>query len=38
MLAGEQYGPEYKKVNPSRKIPALIDGDFRLGESHTIMR
>jgi len=34
----QQKTPEYAKVNPLQKIPALEDGDFKLSESHAIMR
>ena len=33
---GEHQGPEYKKINPVGKLPALVDGDFVLTESVAI--
>ena len=29
-------GAEYLKINPNGKVPALVDGDFRLFESMAI--
>lgn len=34
----EQRSEEYLKVNPFGYLPSLIDGDFKLFESHAIMR
>ena len=34
----DQYSPEFKKINPNAKVPALTDGDLNLFESHTILR
>lgn len=36
MHAGEHRKPEYKKINPVAKVPALIDGDFCVWDSHAI--
>ena len=30
IMAGEQYGEAFTKINPSRFVPVLEDGDFRL--------
>jgi glutathione S-transferase len=30
--------PEYGALNPTRKVPTLIDGDLAIWESHTILR
>jgi glutathione S-transferase len=38
ILKGEHYGDAYTKLNPSRLIPMLEDGAFRLTESATILR
>ena len=39
---GRQFGntatPEYGDINPTRKIPALVDGDQVVWESNTILR
>ena len=34
----EQYNEDFKKVNPNAKVPAILDGDFPLYESHTILK
>jgi glutathione S-transferase len=34
--AGENRRPDYLALNPTGKIPALADGDFRLWESNAI--
>lgn len=40
--AGLQFGridtPAYHRLNPNRRIPTLVDGDFVLWESHAIIR
>ena len=40
--AGMQYGrntePDYLKMNPNGRVPTLVDGDFVLWESSSIMR
>jgi len=33
MMAGEHRSPEFLKINPAGKLPALVDGDFVLTES-----
>ncbi|XP_026784929.2 glutathione S-transferase theta-1b [Pangasianodon hypophthalmus] len=38
LMAGEHYGEEFGKINVMRKVPALRDGDFCLGESVAIMQ
>lgn len=35
---GDLTAPEYTKLNPNRKIPTLVDGDFALWESNAIMQ
>lgn len=39
---GRQFGntatPEYAALNPTRKVPTLLDGDLVIWESHTILR
>ncbi|GJU55873.1 glutathione S-transferase T1-like protein [Tanacetum coccineum] len=34
---GQQYTPEYKAINPMSKVPAIVDGRFKLFESHAIL-
>ena len=33
MMTGENRSPEFLKINPAGKLPALVDGDFVLTES-----
>jgi glutathione S-transferase len=33
----ETESPEYRAINPMGKVPALVDGDFRLWESNAIL-
>ena len=39
---GRQFGntetPEYLAMNPTKKVPTLVDGDLVIWESHTILR
>ncbi|MBW4614552.1 MAG: glutathione S-transferase family protein [Desmonostoc vinosum HA7617-LM4] len=37
MQAGEHRQPEYLAINPIGKVPAIVDGDFRLWESGAIL-
>ena len=37
LLAGENRRPEYLKINPAGKLPALVDGDIILTESIAIV-
>jgi len=38
MMQGAHKKPEYLKINPQGKVPALVDGDFVLTESAAILR
>ncbi|KAI5612914.1 glutathione S-transferase theta 1b [Silurus asotus] len=38
LMSGEHYNEEFGKINPMRKVPAIRDGDFCLGESVAIMQ
>ena len=35
--SGEHHQPEYLKINPMGKVPAIVDGDFQLWESGAIL-
>lgn len=37
MQAGEHKQPEYLKINPMGKVPAIVDGNFQLWESGAIL-
>ena len=38
ILSGEHYKDEYTALNPSRQVPFLEDGDFRMTESSAILK
>jgi len=38
LTKGAQKSPAYLKINPNGRVPALVDGDFRLTESNAIMQ
>lgn len=33
----QHFTPEYKAINPMSKVPAIVDGRFKLFESHAIL-
>ncbi len=37
MQAGAHLQPDYLAINPIGKVPAIVDGDFKLWESGTIL-
>lgn len=37
LVKGQQHSPEYRAINPMGQVPAIIDGDFILTESHAIL-
>lgn len=37
IFKGEHHSSDYEKLNPNRKIPVLIDGDFHMWESNAIL-
>ncbi|MBZ0252585.1 MAG: glutathione S-transferase family protein [Candidatus Methylomirabilis sp.] len=38
LMSGAQKKPEFLKINPTGRIPALVDGDFTLWECVAIMQ
>src|SRR5690349_8976323 len=36
-LKNEHKTPEFLKINPNGKLPAFVDGDFKLFESNAIL-
>ncbi|KAK4728730.1 hypothetical protein R3W88_021718 [Solanum pinnatisectum] len=35
---GHQLSPEFREINPIQQVPAIMDGKFKLSESHAILR
>jgi glutathione S-transferase len=38
MQFGRNYDPDYLAINPNGRVPTLVDGDYALWESNSIMR
>jgi glutathione S-transferase len=38
LMTGEHMKPEYEAINPSKQVPALEEGDFRIAESSAILK
>jgi glutathione S-transferase len=38
LMTGEHMKPEYSAINPSKQVPALEEGDWRLPESSAILK
>lgn len=38
LLKGEHLSEEYRKINPFQRVPAIVDGDFVLFESTTLLK
>ena len=38
IMVGEHYGDPYTAINPSRQVPTLEDGDFRMTEASAILK
>lgn len=36
MIQGEHFSPEYKAINPTSTVPALVDGDTKVFDSNAI--
>jgi glutathione S-transferase len=36
LLKQEQMTDEFKKINPRHQVPVLVDGDFKVTDSHAI--
>jgi len=34
---GEQFKPEYLKINPNAKTPSIVDGDVKVFDSNAIL-
>jgi GST-like protein len=37
IMTGEQHAPEFLKVNPNAKVPAIIDDGVTVFDSHAIL-
>ncbi|KAK9013831.1 hypothetical protein V6N11_041824 [Hibiscus sabdariffa] len=37
LLKGEQFAPEFEKLNPLHFVPALVDGDVVISDSYAIL-
>jgi glutathione S-transferase len=37
LMTGEQRKPEYAGLNPTMRVPTLLDGDYKLWESNAII-
>src|SRR6516165_3522905 len=38
LTANQQNSPEYLRINPKGRVPALVDGDWVLAEAPAILR
>lgn len=38
LFKSQHLTPEFKKINPMGQVPAIVDGRFKLFESHAILR
>jgi GST-like protein len=37
IFKGEQHEPEFRVINPNGKVPAMVDGDVTIFDSHAIL-
>src|SRR5688572_20149033 len=37
LMTGEQRGEAYRALNPTARVPTLVDGDLKLWESNAIL-
>ncbi|KAI3522562.1 hypothetical protein L1887_00439 [Cichorium endivia] len=37
VFKGQTFSPEYKAINPMHQVPAIVDGQLKLFESHAIL-
>nr|GMD80049.1 glutathione S-transferase T1-like [Ipomoea batatas] len=38
LFKGQHRTPEFGEINPMKQVPAMVDGDFTLFESHAILK
>ena len=38
LMKGEHKAPDFQKINPNESLPAIVDGNVKLFESHAILK
>jgi hypothetical protein len=38
LMKGEHKAPEFQRINPNESLPAIVDGNVKLFESHAILK